>query len=586
MRRPLSLALAVALTGPALTALPFTARADDNPVIQVIIPVTDQGISVTVSASAAETVPAGSTTTAAAAAPVTAASPPPSTSTSVVPVDVTAPTPAQDAPAPSTSTTAPSPVAPGEPTPGAPQAPAPSSSTTAPSSPATGTATVPVDAPTSTTPGDTSTTTTAAPAPSSSTAASSPAPTTAPTSTTEPAPSTSAPAPETSPATVEPSTDPSNPTTTASPTAPPPATRPAPSDTAQHRSGMPWANGVFAHSKDRVQKYQEVTGKPVDTLVVFPARGSWDTIMDSWWLDTAPEGFTGTLDVGVPLWQADGDLATAAAGGYDAQWEQLGRTIHQRYPGSSVRIGWEFNLAGWKHHATDENVEEWKQAFRKASAALKKGGPSLLVTWNPNKGKGDSLSDATKAWPGDDAVDIVGLDGYDWWPAYDESTWPEHRDGDQGWDYWVNFARQHGKKFSVPEWGVAPGNDHGGGDNPLYISKVMGFLAAEHAKDRIVHSASYFDETEGYIANSLAAGQAPRAADQMRESLGQIAGGTAPTTSTPTSTPAPSATATETPAPNPATDEPKPSETASPAPATETTGWSDSESGHGPVPQG
>lgn len=292
------------------------------------------------------------------------------------------------------------------------------------------------------------------------------------------------------------------------------------SDTA---SGLRWRSGVFGHSLERTVRFQEVTGRPIDVIGVAPSRGSWESIMDGWWLERAPEGFRGTLDVAVPLWQEDGDLATAAAGGYNAQWEHLGHVISQRYPGSTVRIGWEFNLSGWSHHANEGNVQQWKQAFRHASAALKQGGPSLLVTWNPNKGRGDSLPDAALAWPGDDVVDIVGLDAYDWWPAYSPSTWPQHRDGDQGWAFWVDFARSHGTKFSVPEWGVAPGNDHGGGDNPYYVHTVMDYLASEHAKDGIVHSALYFDETAPYIANSIADGQVPQAGAAYREAMDRAA---------------------------------------------------------------
>lgn len=292
-----------------------------------------------------------------------------------------------------------------------------------------------------------------------------------------------------------------------------------------NRSGMPWQNGVFAHSPDRVVRFQEKTGRPVDTLVVFPARDSWENVWSTWWLETAPPGFTGTLDVGVALWQDDGSLEAAASGAYNENWEKLGKLIEERYPGSSVRIGWEFNIGGWNHSANPENVEQWKQAYRHASKSLKKGGPSLLTTWNPNKGKGDSLPDASMAWPGDDVVDIVGLDAYDWWPAYNETTWPEHRDGDQGWKHWIDFARTHGKKFSAPEWGIAPSNGQSGGDNPYFIKVVMDLLKAEHAKDGIVHSASYFDEPADYIKNSIGDGQVPKAGEQLRTSLAEIAEG-------------------------------------------------------------
>lgn len=475
---------------------------EDVPTVQVVLPVIDGGITVVVSPGAP---------TAPGAAPTPGAEPAP-------------------APAPTTAVTPPAPVTPDEHSPARPYP----GQTSPPAIAAPGTAESPV--------------TTAVPVPPSPpspgvpTRSSPPAPEAA----TTPRPSdpdrTWAPLPTAIPTyadggTTPPVTPPhgkAGSAATSTPTPPVSAgsgapveaeTSPTTTPRRDARAAGGFAVGVFAHSKDRVARFQETVGRPVEVLGVFPARGSWDSIMDLWWMDTAPEGFHGTLDVGVPLWQDDGDLATAAAGGYDARWEELGRTIERRYPGSSVRIGWEFNLGSWNHHASDENVEQWIQAFRRASVALKRGGPSLLVSWNPNKGRGDSLADATKAWPGDDVVDIVALDGYDWWPAYSESTWPEHRDGDQGWAHWVGFARDHGKKFAVPEWGVAPGNDHGGGDNPYYIGVVMDFLATEHAKDGIVHSVVYFDEPDGYIANSIADGQVPLAGEALAGRLAALGGG-------------------------------------------------------------
>ncbi|MDO5627636.1 MAG: hypothetical protein Q4G43_04870 [Mobilicoccus sp.] len=387
-------------------------------------------------------------------------------------------------------------------------------------------------------------------------------------------------------------------TTTPAPTgesgqAPPaPGSAPGDAPTTTSAAHGDFLFGVFGHSTDRTLRFQEKVGRPVEVIGVFPARGSWDTIMDPWWLDVAPEGFTGILDVGVPLWQEDGSLSAAAGGADAARWEELGRVIHERYPGSTVRIGWEFNLGGWSHHATDENVEEWKQAFRHASAALKRGGPSLLVTWNPNKGRGDSLADASKAWPGDDVVDIVAIDAYDWWPAYSESTWPEHRDGDQGWRYWVDFARSHGKQFAVPEWGVAPGNDHGGGDNPYYIGVVMDFLIEEHRKDGIMHSAVYFDEPDAYIANSIGDGQVPRAGEALAEKLrllgsgGGVSGGARP--GAPPAQPGTGTAADPAqPGGEPTDPEPPPTEEQSQTSGEHGGGqsWSASD-GHGPVPPG
>ena len=40
----------------------------------------------------------------------------------------------------------------------------------------------------------------------------------------------------------------------------------------------------------------------------------------------------------------------------------------------------------------------------------------------------------------------------------------------------MNFAREHGKKFAFPEWGVIAGNENSGGDNPKFIDYAYGWM--------------------------------------------------------------------------------------------------------------
>lgn len=306
-------------------------------------------------------------------------------------------------------------------------------------------------------------------------------------------------------------------------------------------SGLPFYLGCFAHSPDRVLRHQSKIGRKVTCLQVSPTRGSWAAAFNTWWM-AKPAGFTGIYDVAVPLWQADGNLATAAAGGYDTHWERLGKLLHDAAPGSLIRPGWEFNLDGWDHHANTGNVAQWREAFRRAYTAIKRGGPSVMVEWNPNAGGAGPLSKVEDAWPGDGYVDVVGLDSYDWWPPYTSDTaWAKHRDEYGGWKHWVDFARAHGKLFAVPEFGLAPGNSNGGGDNPKFFQYVMPFLA-QHRD--ILYMASYFDEPASYIRNSIGDGQVPLGAAEYKRQLDVIA---AMGTPTPPPTPTPlTVTAAET----------------------------------------
>ena len=84
-------------------------------------------------------------------------------------------------------------------------------------------------------------------------------------------------------------------------------------------------------------------------------------------------------------------------------------------------------------------------------------------------------------------MDTVGVDSYDMWPpATTSANWNVQLNGTQGLNYWLNFAKAHGKKLAVPEWGnVMPGTiatgDHAGGDDPAYVNDMAGFFQANAA---------------------------------------------------------------------------------------------------------
>lgn len=288
--------------------------------------------------------------------------------------------------------------------------------------------------------------------------------------------------------------------TTASPTA---TASPSPSEKPINRpSGLIWDSGVVGHRPDRSAAFATMRGHALDVLGVSPTRSSWSELMGDWWLQpqTIPRGFKGTLNVAMPMFPEDGNMATAARGGYNKEWAAFAKKLAKRYPTAYVRPGWEMNIPNWGWSANPGNVEQFKAAFRQASITMKKAAPGLRIVWNVNEGKGDSLPDARMAWPGDDVVDIVAIDAYDWSPPYDEKGWEKHKSQEGGWDFWGTFARQHGKKFAVPEWGVITGNDGSGGDNPTFVNSVYAWM--EGNRD-IMAFETYFDETDDYCKCAL-----------------------------------------------------------------------------------
>lgn len=326
------------------------------------------------------------------------------------------------------------------------------------------------------------------------------------TSASTPAPSTPAPQP-TSPK-----------PTTPKPTTPAPTT-PAPStgSNTNRPSGMLFDSGVYSMNKaDVVTSFAQSRGAGLDVLAVFPSRETWDDLQGTWYMDSQriPANYKGTLNVGLPLFPQDGNLATAASGGYNAQWEKFARNLAAKYPTSYVRIAWEMNI-GWYFKATPSNKSQWIAAYRNAVQSMRKAAPGLRFVFNVNEGPGQTgTKDAREFWPGDDVVDIVAIDAYDWDPGYTtDANIANHRDSDYGWNFWLNFAKSKNKKFALPEWGIAPANGNSGGDNPKYINFVYSWLKANAPW---IAFESYFQETDGYIRSDLFTGNSPKASAEYK----------------------------------------------------------------------
>ncbi|WP_168581721.1 malectin domain-containing carbohydrate-binding protein [Gephyromycinifex aptenodytis] len=334
-----------------------------------------------------------------------------------------------------------------------------------------------------------------------------------------PAPTPTTPAP--TPSTPAPTTPAPTPTTPApTPTTPAPTT-PAPGSSKSNfgkQSGLLFDSGMYPMNKaGEVTKWENARGKKVDVITVFPSRESWNNMQSTWFMDNEriPAGYKGTLDVGVPLWPNDGNLSTAAAGGYNAEWERLARNISARYPDAYIRLGWEMNLPSWKAAAYPNTADQWKQAYRQAVGAIRKGGPNLRIAWVVNEGPGQTgTKDAAIFYPGDAYVDYIGMDAYDWWPGYTtDANIARHRDEAYGWNHWLNFAKAHGKKFVLPEWGIAPANSAGGGDNPKYINFVYNWL--KQNQEHIAYE-SYFSESMSYIRSDLFTCNSPKASAEYK----------------------------------------------------------------------
>ncbi|MBT0770587.1 hypothetical protein KIH74_16710 [Kineosporia sp. J2-2] len=291
-----------------------------------------------------------------------------------------------------------------------------------------------------------------------------------------------------------------------------------------NRSGLPWgASGLYmpGSSAANAEAFAAWRGAPVDVVVDWPARQTWDDIVNPTWIFDAWKDTPYLKALGVapvPEGDSSATMAGCAAGQYNDKWTQFGQNFVSNGMGDSIiRLGWEFNGNWYKWSAS--NPTEYAECFRQIVTTVRAVAPDLKWDWTVNRGVSAGLADATQAYPGDDYVDYVGIDSYDMWPgANNDQTWDEHLNGDFGLKFWADFARQHGKKVTVPEWGCYPGTaqaGHNGGDNALYISKMVEFfksLGSDLAYE------AYFNEDASYYAGAIFEPvQVPNAAGTYKE---------------------------------------------------------------------
>ena len=214
------------------------------------------------------------------------------------------------------------------------------------------------------------------------------------------------------------------------------------------RSGLPFDSGVFAHSPERVARYEQKTGRKVDLWQIAPQRKEGDDVMLSETQRTAAEIPDGaTADWAFPLVSRE-------------QAARLGEVINAETPTAYVRFGWEFNGDWWPWSAEKVGHDKWVADYKAAVDGLRSTAPNVRVVWNPNSGQG-GIPEAMKSWPGDDYVDVIGVDVYDW--ANEDPV-----KGEGQLDEWAAEARKRGKKIALPEWGVH--GVEGRGDNPASVS--------------------------------------------------------------------------------------------------------------------
>ncbi|MEV0224757.1 glycosyl hydrolase [Streptomyces sp. NPDC050704] len=160
-------------------------------------------------------------------------------------------------------------------------------------------------------------------------------------------------------------------------------------------------------------------------------------------------------------------LRRGAAGAFDHHFRTLAeRLVELEVPDTVIVLGWEMNGMTYTHRCGPD-PEAWKKYWNRIVTAMRAvPGQKFRFDFTPNRGR-DAIP-WTQCYPGDDTVDIIGMDSYDQ---------PQGQSFDQevsepyGLQAHVDFAKAHGKPISYPEWGLFRN-----GDNSTYMKRMLAWM--------------------------------------------------------------------------------------------------------------
>jgi hypothetical protein len=295
------------------------------------------------------------------------------------------------------------------------------------------------------------------------------------------------------------------------------------------RSGV---NGDPVIDRASIEAFCTWRGRACPIAHVYTDRSTWEKMTrGSGWVFDNMAGFPGTLVIsqGLVPNPRRADMAGCAAGSFDQYWRDFGRLMVDKGRAASiVRLGWEFNGTFMPWSALDTDV--WISCYRHAALAIRAANPRVVLDWTINSHGTPAEAcggRSTNCYPGDDVVDIIGIDNYDMGPSVgSKAEFDRVAAAPDGLTWTYEFARRHGKPFSVGEWGVAPGSDwNSHGENPEFIRWMHQWFAA-HAPG-IAYEAYFNNCQDGEVESNLyrpAGGDCVRrnsaAADVYRELWG------------------------------------------------------------------
>jgi hypothetical protein len=276
---------------------------------------------------------------------------------------------------------------------------------------------------------------------------------------------------------------------------------------ASNPSGLPWRSGAYTYDFTAFGTWR---GHTVDTNLQYSDRGSWGGIEYPWMLDFPPA--PGELVIAQPFWpqRSGGTLSKCASGSYDTHWRRYGTNlVAAGLPSMLTELAWEMNGNWWEWSAT--NTTSYINCWRKVVNAVHVTAPNARFLWTINAHTPGVGGNPMNAYPGDAYVTELGIDAYDHYPkSTTDAQFTAQATAVAGITWLKDQAVAHGKKWSVPEWGVSnPVSPDYGGDNAFFVSKMQDTFRANLAT---IDFESYFDAEDSEIFDTSSGWSNPNAA--------------------------------------------------------------------------
>ncbi|MDR0388137.1 MAG: hypothetical protein LBH57_08900 [Treponema sp.] len=313
-----------------------------------------------------------------------------------------------------------------------------------------------------------------------------------------------------------------------SPDTPEPPDTPPPAGEPYERLGV----YVYDRNSSGVDFFEEWAGRDIKYAEDFLGYDYWQSYTGEWWSDYNPQywsawkaanpdkrlvlavspfpknGLAGGYD-GAMMEKARTNYQEAAAGNYNTYYRQLGEKLKDLGLGDTIiRFGHEMSGSWYVYSisvGSTEAIKEEKQinygkAFNEFAKTLKAiEGTNFEFCWNPATDSDPAY--LARCYPGDEHVDYIAFDQYDYWMnAYNQDDYHNTDSTSvaneasrrtiqaQAWNQmmgkWGNpnwfaaFAKQHNKPLVIAEWGLWRDNRNSGYDNPYFIEKMYEWINA------------------------------------------------------------------------------------------------------------